>query len=114
MNIKEKNDIIYHNIFKQKNVILNKGLFMRFFLIFILSISFLFGGGDIRVDDTVEYEIYDDIPKQEKLAIGYMKPKCKDCGEPAKLLPYNGEELPEAETFPCPPINKKGCIHHIS
>jgi hypothetical protein len=86
---------------------------MKFFLISILSISFLFGGGDIRVDKKhIEYK--DKAPKYEKLAIGYIKPKCNgDCGEPAELLPYNGEDLPEAETFPCPPVNEKGCMHDI-
>jgi len=84
---------------------------MRFFSIYIFSISFLFAGGDIHVDNSIKYK--DKTSKYEKLAIGYTKPKCEDCGEPAELLPYNGEDLPEAETFPCPSIDKRDCVQHM-
>ena len=34
---------------------------------------------------------------------------CEACGEPAELLPYNGEDIPMARLFPCPSI--QGCLN---
>jgi hypothetical protein len=73
---------------------------MKQLVILFLTISTLFAGGN-----TFPIDI---ITKYEKIDINLAN-GCETCGKPAKLLPYNGEDLPEAETFPCPPIDKKGC-----
>jgi len=59
---------------------------MKFYIVLILFVSSLFGGGDIREAN-----------------------HCEDCGELAELLPYYGEDLPLAETYPCPPIEEREC-----
>jgi hypothetical protein len=88
---------------------------MKFLILLVLSLSTIFAGGDIhptKVYKKSVAEVYK-TQKPKKLAIGYTKPKCEDCGEPAELLPYNGEDLPEAETYPCPLVDKNGCIINI-
>lgn len=94
---------------------MNKGVTMKFLILLVLSLSTLFAGGDIRPTKVYKKsagEAYR-TQKPEKLAVGYIKPKCEDCGEPAELLPYNGEDLPEAETYPCPAVDKHGCIINV-
>jgi len=74
---------------------------MKLFILTIFISSFLFAGGDFfPVTQLTKYE------KMDK----EMTDKCHySCGEPATLLPYTnneaenqGEEIPIAETFPCP------------
>ena len=108
--------LLFHfNILEQKNVITHKGVKMKFFILLTLSLSILFAGGDIRPTKVYEKSVGETerVQKPKKLAVGYIKPKCEDCGEPAELLPYNGEDLPEAETYPCPTADEKGCMHYI-
>ena len=103
---------------------LYKGLIMKLFFIFILSLSALFAGGDILpVQEYQVKEYQEEIPvestqkiseKSQLLAIGKSRPKCEDCGEPAQLLPYHGEDIPLAETFPCPEEEKNGCSHYVA
>ncbi len=77
---------------------------MKFSLILIFSLSSLFGGGAVGfVDTTTKYE-KSDIQDANR---------CESCGEPAELMPYNGEDIPEAETYPCPTVDKNGCIINI-
>ncbi len=94
---------------------------MKLFFIFILSISSLFAGGDIlpvkeyQVKEYTPFEATHNISeKPQLLAIGKSRPKCEDCGEPAQLLPYHGEDIPLAETFPCPEEEKNGCSHYVA
>ena len=84
---------------------------MKLFYMLLLSISALFGGGDILPVATPNHDL-----KEQPiiLAIGPQKPKCNDCGEPAELLPYNGEDIPLAKTFPCPEETRKECEHHVA
>ena len=91
---------------------------MKLFIIFTISITILFSGGNFSTSKykklyqkgTQQKEI---VSKHKKMAIGYIKPKCQDCGEPAELLPYHGEDLPEAKTYPCPSSDKNECEYHM-
>jgi hypothetical protein len=58
--------------------------------------AFLFAGGEIR-SDTIVYQ----KPIQNQNCYKPNIQKCPDCEDVAELCPYNGEELPEAETEPC-------------
>jgi len=62
---------------------------MKYFFILILTTTtFLFSGGDFfPVKLTTKFEKMD-------------RDVC-DCGTPAVLLPYNGEDIPIAKTEPC-------------
>jgi len=89
---------------------------MKQFILLILFASALFAGGDIRPTKSNISTANDKVRglSKQKIAVGYVKPKCEDCGEPAELLPYNGEDLPIAETFPCPPEEENLCDHHMA
>jgi len=96
---------------------------MKMFILLLLSISALFAGGDIlpvkeyQIPEYIEIEAPNPIYSSDKpqfLAIDYSHSKCQDCGEPAQLLPYHGEDIPLAETFPCPQEEIQGCPHHIA
>jgi len=64
---------------------------MRYFLLLITTISLSFGGGDFfRVEPITKYEKMDN-----------SNSSC-NCGTPAELLPYNGEDIPIIESEPCP------------
>jgi hypothetical protein len=64
---------------------------MRYFLLQIVAISLSFAGGDFfKVEPITKYE------KMDK-----SQSSC-NCGIPAKLLPYNGEDIPIIESEPCP------------
>jgi hypothetical protein len=77
---------------------------MKLSVVLIFFLSSLFGGGGVgSIDIITKYE------KQDIKDANH----CETCGEPAKLLPYNGEDIPEAQTYPCPPVDKKGCIVNI-
>lgn len=67
---------------------------MKLFTLTILINSFLFAGGDFfPVTEVTAYEKIDND----------MANKCLNgCGEPAILLPYYGEDIPLALTYPCP------------
>jgi hypothetical protein len=70
---------------------------MKLFLAFIVAGVTLFAGGDIRPDRVVYQK---PVVKHQ----GCYKPnirKCPDCEDIAELCPYNGEDLPEAQTEPC-------------
>ena len=83
-----------------QKVLFLKGLIMKLFMMLMLFISSLFAGGSVGSVDVVT--------KYEKMDMKLANP-CETCGEPAELLPYNGEDLPEAKTYPCPKIDE--CIH---
>ena len=62
---------------------------MRYFLLLIITFSLSFGGGDFfKVEPITKYEKMDSSG-------------C-NCGVPATLLPYNGEDIPTIESEPCP------------
>jgi len=70
---------------------------MRILLALMIIGATLFAGGDIRPDRVVYQK---PVVKQK----GCYKPnikKCPDCEDVAELCPYNGEDLPLAETEPC-------------
>jgi|GEM_PF-2041546 len=56
----------------------------------------LFAGGEIRSDNIVYQK-----PIQKQHCYKPNIPKCPDCEDVAELCPYNGEDLPEAQTEPC-------------
>jgi hypothetical protein len=92
---------------------------MKFFIILSILLTSIFAGGEFSTSqyerlDKKKIEKIEKAPKYRKLAVGYIKPKCEDCGEPAELMPYNGvddENLPEAETYPCPDDNE--CMNYM-
>jgi len=64
---------------------------MRYFLFITTTISLSFAGGDFfKVEPLTKYEKMDN-----------SKSSC-NCGTPAKLLPYNGEDIPIIKSIPCP------------
>jgi hypothetical protein len=67
---------------------------MKFLMLLVIVNTFLFSGGDFfSVPKLTKYEKMDNN----------MLNGCKNgCGEPARLLPYHGEDIPIAPTFPCP------------
>jgi len=75
---------------------------MKLFILTIVINSFLFAGGDFfPVTKQTKYE------KMDK----EMTDRCLySCGEPAVLLPYQGEDIPLATTFPCPINNCRDSI----
>jgi hypothetical protein len=82
--------------------ILKQGSKMKLLLALIIASATLFAGGDIRPDRVVH-----------RKAVAHQKPvvhqhcykpnikKCPDCEDVAELCPYNGEDLPIAETSVC-------------
>jgi len=62
---------------------------MRYFLLPIFFVSLSFAGGDFfNIEPITKYEKIDNT-------------LC-NCGVPAELLPYNGEDIPTIESEPCP------------
>jgi hypothetical protein len=93
---------------------------MKPFTLLFLTLSTLFAGGDfLPVDPVTKFEEMDNaIVSAEPIEIQstVQKPtttvkKKKDCGcgEPAKLLPYYGENIPDAKTSRC----ILGCVHDL-
>ena len=80
------------------------------FLILLLSMSyFLLAGDFFSTSKTINN--YKQVDKAyDESEITTMN-NCNTCGVPAVLLPYNGENIPIAKTFPCTPI--KGCISTV-
>jgi hypothetical protein len=77
---------------------------MRLLLALVVVGATLFAGGDIRPD-----RVYQKPMVKQR---GCYKPniqKCPDCEDVAELCPYNGENLPEAQTEPC-----EGILHQQS
>ena len=70
---------------------------MRILLALMITGATLFAGGDIRPDRTVYQK---PVVKQKHCYKPNIK-KCPDCEDVAELCPYNGEDLPLAETEPC-------------
>ena len=92
---------------------------MKLFIILSILLTSIFGGGEFSTSqyerlEKKNIEKREKAPQYKKLAVGYIKPKCVDCGEPAELMPYDGiedETLPEAETYPCP--DDKECTDYM-
>jgi len=74
---------------------------MKFFILLISINCFLFSGGD--------FFVVQKLTKYEKMDNEKINRCQNDCGKPAKLLPYHGENIPIAKTFPCPLSN--ACDH---
>jgi hypothetical protein len=76
-------------------------------LLFTLRSSFLLAGDVISTPKSVKY--YKQIDKSYDKMETKSEKKCDACGEipPAVLLPYHGEDIPLAKTFPCSEV--KGC-----
>jgi len=71
---------------------------MKLLLALIVAGVTLYAGGDIRPDRQIYQK---PVVKHQR---GCYKPniqKCPDCEDVAELCPYNGEDLPEAQTEPC-------------
>jgi hypothetical protein len=69
---------------------------MRLLLIITILGTFIFAGGEIRSDRIVFQK-----PIQKQNCYKPNIKKCQDCEDVAELCPYNGEDLPEAQTEPC-------------
>ncbi len=69
---------------------------MRLLLSITILSAILFAGGDIRPDRVVVQK-----PVQHNHCYKPNIKKCPDCVDVAELCPYNGEDLPLAETVPC-------------
>ena len=76
---------------------------MKLFILSMLINTFLFAGGDFfPVSEETKYEKMD----------REMSDSCLySCGEPAVLLPYHGEDIPLATTFPCPVNNCNNTVY---
>ena len=95
----------FFNIKEQYRLYL-KELTMKYLLILILAMNaFLFAGGGFSSKDITHYKQMDKVYDVPQII---TKDKCETCGEPAELLPYKGEDIPLAQTFPCTEI--KGCL----
>jgi hypothetical protein len=71
---------------------------MKLLLSLIVAGATLFAGGDIR-----PMKVYKPVV-QKQVRTDCYKPnikKCPDCEDVAELCPYNGENIPMAETQPC-------------
>jgi len=91
---------------------------MKSFTLFFLTLTTLFAGGEfLPVDPVTKFDKMDyaitnakpspQKPVNQKTTTVKKKKKGCGCGEPAKLLPYNGENIPDAKTFRC----ILGCVH---
>ncbi len=69
---------------------------MRLLLSITILTAILFAGGEIRPERVVVHK-----PVQHNRCYKPNIQKCPDCEDVAELCPYNGEDLPEAETTPC-------------
>ena len=63
---------------------------MKYFILFFFCQTLLFAGDITNSSKAIQYKLID---KSFTL-------NC-DCGIPAELLPYNGENIPMAKTMPC-------------
>ncbi|SFV63130.1 hypothetical protein MNB_SV-12-1704 [hydrothermal vent metagenome] len=79
---------------------------MKLLLSLIIVGATLFAGGDIKPMRVYKPKVYK--PKVYKPVVqkhvNCYKPnikKCPDCEDVAELCPYNGEDLPLAQTEPC-------------
>jgi len=70
---------------------------MRILLALMIIGATLFAGGDIRPHRVVHQK---PVMKQKHCYKPNIQ-KCPDCEDVAELCPYNGEDLPVAETTPC-------------
>jgi hypothetical protein len=71
---------------------------MKLLLSLMVIGTVLFAGGDIRPMQIHKPQVV------QKTQRGCHKPniqKCPDCEDVAELCPYNGEDIPLAETEPC-------------
>ncbi len=68
---------------------------MRLLLSITILSAILFAGGEIRPDRVVQKPIQHDRCYKPNIK------KCPDCVDVAELCPYNGEDLPLAETSVC-------------
>jgi hypothetical protein len=76
---------------------------MKLLLGLMVAGATLFAGGDIK-----PMKVYK--PVVEKQHVNCYKPnikKCPDCEDVAELCPYNGEDLPMAQTEPCEGLQGK-------
>ena len=69
---------------------------MRLLLSITILSALLFAGGEIRPERVKVQK-----PIQHNRCYKPNIQKCPDCEDVAELCPYNGEDLPEAETTPC-------------
>jgi len=73
---------------------------MKIVLAFLITGVTLFAGGDIRPDRVVVQKVVSKPADHQ----GCYKPdiqKCPDCEDVAELCPYNGEDIPLAQTEVC-------------
>jgi len=74
------------------------------FLILLLTLSnFLLAGDFPSTSENINH--YKQMDKSYDESELNTKKDCDVCGTPAILLPYHGEDIPLAKTFPC----IKGC-----
>jgi hypothetical protein len=81
---------------------------MKILILLLLNLSFLFAGGDlltINPQSKFDKVKYFSISKEAKKML--QKGKSCNCGTPAILYPYYGEDIPIAKTEPCLDL---GCI----
>jgi len=76
---------------------------MRILLALMIVGATLFAGGDIRPDRVVYQK---PVMKQQHCYKPNIQ-KCPDCEDVAELCPYNGEDLPLAETTVCEGLIKQ-------
>jgi len=72
---------------------------MKLLLGLIVAGATLFAGGDIK-----PRKVYKPVVQKQQQHKNCYKPnikKCPDCEDVAELCPYQGEDLPIAETQPC-------------
>jgi hypothetical protein len=71
---------------------------MKLLLALIVAGVTLYAGGDIRPDRHIYQK---PVVKHHRGCYKPNIPKCPDCEDVAELCPYNGEDLPIAQTEPC-------------
>jgi len=81
---------------------------MRLLLALMFVGATLFAGGDIRPHRVIHHK---PIVKQRHCYKPNIK-KCPDCEDVAELCPYNGEDLPLAETSPCEGLLRQQAQQH--
>jgi len=84
---------------------------MKFLILLLTLSSFLLAGDVISTPKSIKY--YKQIDKSYDKLETKSEKKCDACGgiPVAVLLPYHGENIPLAKTFPCSEI--QGCITTI-
>jgi len=76
---------------------------MKLLLALMIAGATLYAGGDIRPDRVVYQK---PVVKHQNCYKPNIQ-KCPDCDDVAELCPYNGEDLPLAETEPCEGLIKQ-------